>query len=115
MITLNEYLNRPIITQELVDIFEEFINSTYNENVLCENLISEAEKDSKNDSEVDNIIYIGIEIIDCQTQYNILNDSKSDIDFEYMKQRLQESFKKILPERSTFELNEICIERKPVI
>ncbi|MDD7389020.1 MAG: Stealth CR1 domain-containing protein [Lachnospiraceae bacterium] len=44
-----------------------------------------------------------------------LNDSKSDIDFEYMKQRLQESFKKILPERSTFELNEICIERKPVI
>ena len=39
MITLNEYLYRPIITQELVDIFEEFINSTYNENVLYESLL----------------------------------------------------------------------------
>lgn len=41
MITLNEYLNRPIITQELFDIFEEFINSTYNENVLCESLLAD--------------------------------------------------------------------------
>lgn len=41
MITLNDYLNRPIITQELFNIFEEFINSTYNENVLCESLLFE--------------------------------------------------------------------------
>lgn len=44
-----------------------------------------------------------------------LNDSKTDIDFDYMRQRLTESFEKILPERSAFERDEMCIERKSVI
>lgn len=114
MITLNEYLNRPTITQELVDIFEEFINSTYNENVLCENLISEAEKDNKNDSEVDNIIYIGIEIIDCQTQYNIINDSKSDEnkdDIDTILSNLEKEYNKILS-KVTFKDKKIPDEFK---
>lgn len=114
MITLNEYLNRPTITQELVDIFEEFINSTYNENVLCENLISEAEKDSKNDSEADNIIYIGIEIINCQTQYNIINDSKSDEnkdDIDTILSNLEKEYNKILS-KVTFKDKKIPDEFK---
>lgn len=114
MITLNEYLNRPIITQELVDIFEEFINSTYNENVLCENLISEAEKGSKNDSEEDNIIYIGIEIINCQTQYNIINDSKSDEnkdDIDTFLSNLEKEYNKILS-KVTFKDKKIPDEFK---
>ena len=44
-----------------------------------------------------------------------LNDSKTDIDFDHIKQRLTESFEKILPERSAFELEEMYIERKSVI
>ena len=44
-----------------------------------------------------------------------LNDSKADIDFDDIKRRLTESFVKILPETSSFELEEMCIERKSII
>lgn len=94
MITLNEYLHRPIITQELLDIFEEFINSTYNENVLCESLLFEGKGANRTKKRIETVTEFFTSLLSVRRQIiftldhldDIINDNiRKDVKTEYIK------------------------------
>lgn len=102
MITLNEYLYRPIITQELFDIFEEFINSTYNENVLCESLLFEGKE--KREKQLNAVIDFLKALLSVRRQINdrlehlddIINDNiRKDVETQYHK--YADEYNKLFP------------------
>lgn len=104
MITLQDYIIfKDILSDKLIESFNKLDNSTYSDDLINENLIEEllveAENDTKNDSGADNILYIGIEITSCQTQYKIINDIKSDDnkdDIDTILSNLEKEYNKIL-------------------
>jgi hypothetical protein len=119
MITLQNYIIfKDIISDKLIESFNKLDNSTYSDNLINENLLEEllveAEKDTKNDIEADNIIYIGVEITNCQTLYKTISDIKTDEnkgDIEGILSNLEKEYDGIL-KKVTFKDKKIPDECK---